>query len=191
MKETDGKLQLDSDHMYYYQIQTQLFVCDVEYCDFCVCTFADGESTVHIERIHKNHQFWTNCVEMAKCFFRTCLLPELMGSWFTRPLAVDCSEVHSAQATEHSQTDVVDTAVHQQSDTQLDSPPTYCYCRGPEFGRMLACDNKDCVIEWFHIECLKLKVKLIPKGKWYCPDCRKNPKFCRGSKGKSKAKKQL
>lgn len=202
LKETDGKLQLDSDHMYYYQIQTQLFICDVEYCDFCVCTFADtaGESAIHIERIHKNSQFWINCVETAKSFFRTCLLPELMGSWYTRPVAVDSSNGQSAQATEHSQTDVTDTAVHQQSNSQLDySPlhdltnenqplPTYCYCRGPEFGKMLACDNKDCVIEWFHIECLKLKVNMIPKGKWYCPDCRKNPKFCRGNKGKSKAK---
>lgn len=120
---------------------------------------------MHIERIHKNYQFWTNCIETAKSIFRTCLLPELMGSWFTRPLAVDSSEGHNAQATEHS----IDTAVHRQSDSQLDSLPSHdlgnesqplptcCYCRGPEFGRMLACDNKDCVIEWFHIECLKLR----------------------------------
>lgn len=39
LKETDGKLHLDIDHMYYYQFQTQLFVCDVEYCNFCVCTY--------------------------------------------------------------------------------------------------------------------------------------------------------
>ena len=99
--------------MYYYQIQTQLFVCDVEHCDFCVCTFADsgGESAMHIECIHKNCQFWTNCVETAKTYFRTCLLPELMGSWFTRPLVP--SEGHSAKAT-----DVTDTAVHQASDSQ-------------------------------------------------------------------------
>ena len=55
LKETDGKLHLDTDHMYYYQVQTQLFVCNVEYYDFCICTFADsgGESAMHIERIHK------------------------------------------------------------------------------------------------------------------------------------------
>ena len=116
-----------------------------------------------------------------------------MGSWLTRPFVVDSSEGHSAQASEglNSQTDIRDTAVCQASDSQLDTPPTYCYCGGPEFGRMLACDNKDCSIEWFHIECLELEESMIPKGKWYCPDCKKNPKFCRGSKGKGKAKKKL
>ena len=94
LKEADGKLQLDNDHMYYYQIQTQLFVCDVKYCDFCVCTFADtaGESAMHIERIHNNSQIWINCVETAKSFFRTCLLPELMGSWYTHSVVVDSSK---------------------------------------------------------------------------------------------------
>ena len=158
---------MDTDHTYYYQIQTQLFVCDVEYCDFCVCIFAEsgGESAMHIECIHKNYEFWTNCVEKAKWFFRTCVLPELMGSWLTCPFVVDSSEGHSAQAPEGS-------AICQASNSQLD------YCGGPEFGRMLACDNKDCFIEWFHIECLELEEGMIPKGKWYCPDCKKNPKFC-------------
>ena len=118
-----------------------------------------GESAMHIERIHKNSEFWNNCVEKANWFFRTCFLPELMGSWLTRPFVVDSSEGHSAQASEglNSQTDIRDTAVCQSSNSQLDTPPTYCYCGGPEFGRMLACDNKDCSIEWFHIECLELE----------------------------------
>lgn len=193
LKEINGKLHLDMDHMYYYQIQTQLFVCDVEYCDFCVCTFADsgGESAMHIDRIHKNHEFWNNCVNKANWFFRTCLLPELMGSWLTRPFVVESSEGHTSQASEglNSQNKIGDTC--QASDSQFDTLPTYCYCGGPEFGRMLACDNKDCLIEWFHIECLELEESMIPKGKWYCPDCKKNPKFCQGNKGKSKAKRKL
>lgn len=35
---------------------------------------------------------------------------------------------------------------------------------------MIGCDNEKCEIEWFHFECVDLKVK--PKGKWYCPQCR-------------------
>ena len=31
-------LHLDHSHAYYYQIQAQLFVCDVQHCDFCVFT---------------------------------------------------------------------------------------------------------------------------------------------------------
>ena len=151
LKETDGKLHLDTDHTYYYKIQIQLFVCDAEYCDFCVCTFAEpgGESAMHIERIHKAVNSGQT-VEKAKWLFRTCLLPEPMGSWLTHPFVVDSSEVHSAQAHE-------DSAVCQGSNSQLDTLPTYSYCGDPEFGRMLACDNKDCLIEWFHIECIKLE----------------------------------
>lgn len=49
----------------------------------------------------------------------------------------------------------------------------YCYCRCPydEVSEMIACDGEDCRIEWFHFECVDIMVP--PKGKWYCPDCRK------------------
>ncbi|XP_029161570.1 uncharacterized protein LOC114933253 [Nylanderia fulva] len=49
----------------------------------------------------------------------------------------------------------------------------YCYCRCPydEVSEMIACDGEDCRIEWFHFECVGIMVP--PKGKWYCPDCRK------------------
>lgn len=47
--------------------------------------------------------------------------------------------------------------------------PTYCFCRQVSFGDMIGCDNDECLIEWFHFECLGITV--LPKGKWYCPDC--------------------
>eukprot|EP00899_Mesostigma_viride_P012083 jgi/Mesvir1/20876/Mv07955-RA.2 len=49
--------------------------------------------------------------------------------------------------------------------------PTYCYCNRVYFGEMIACDNPDCIIEWFHFECVGLTTEQRPKGKWYCPDC--------------------
>lgn len=60
----------------------------------------------------------------------------------------------------------------------------YCYCRCPydEVSEMIACDGDDCRIEWFHFECVGIMVP--PKGKWYCPDCRKkhgivqNDEYC-------------
>ena len=36
LSEVDGQISLDHCHAYYYQVQTQIFVCDVEYCDLCV-----------------------------------------------------------------------------------------------------------------------------------------------------------
>jgi len=47
--------------------------------------------------------------------------------------------------------------------------PTYCVCSQVSYGQMIACDNPECPIEWFHIGCMGLSS--IPKGKWYCPKC--------------------
>nr|KJB28065.1 hypothetical protein B456_005G039000 [Gossypium raimondii] len=57
---------------------------------------------------------------------------------------------------------------------ELDLPvdpnePTYCLCNQVSYGEMVACDNPNCKIEWFHFGCVGLKEQ--PKGKWYCPDC--------------------
>lgn len=46
----------------------------------------------------------------------------------------------------------------------------YCYCQMISDGEMIACDNKNCKIEWFHIQCLGLKK--VPKGTWYCEECK-------------------
>ena len=74
-KDADGILHLDPDHAYYCQVQTQLFVCDLNYCDFCVATFADSgvESAMHVEHVYRNPSLWSQCVEHAsspfKCMF--------------------------------------------------------------------------------------------------------------------------
>ncbi len=53
--------------------------------------------------------------------------------------------------------------------------PLYCLCRQFAYGDMIACDNEDCEIEWFHMPCVKLKS--TPKGgHWLCPVCAKKSK---------------
>ncbi|XAR48889.1 hypothetical protein NMG60_11031865 [Bertholletia excelsa] len=47
--------------------------------------------------------------------------------------------------------------------------PTYCFCNQVSYGEMVACDNPDCKIEWFHYGCVGLREQ--PKGKWYCSEC--------------------
>lgn len=69
-------------------------------------------------------------------------------------------------------------------DMPLDpNEPKYCTCHQVSFGEMIACDNKECPIEWFHFACVDLKSK--PKGKWYCPEC-----FNINKKGKHRLKRQ-
>ena len=81
-----GSIHLDKKHAYYYQVQTQIFVCEVAYCDFCICTFPESGPSMHIERIYPDPEFWHVCVSKAEHFFKVCILPELVGKWYTRPI---------------------------------------------------------------------------------------------------------
>jgi hypothetical protein len=48
-------------------------------------------------------------------------------------------------------------------DIEIDADePTYCYCNGVSYGEMVACDADGCAKEWFHLDCVGLKV--APKG---------------------------
>jgi len=47
--------------------------------------------------------------------------------------------------------------------------PRYCLCNQVSYGDMVACDNPDCLLEWFHYACVDITAP--PKGKWYCPRC--------------------
>jgi hypothetical protein len=49
----------------------------------------------------------------------------------------------------------------------------YCLCKQRSYGEMIGCDNeRDCPIEWFHLDCVSLTPQTRPKGKWFCPKCR-------------------
>jgi inhibitor of growth protein 3 len=71
----------------------------------------------------------------------------------------------------------------------------YCYCNGPSYGEMVACDRKKCEREWyvhplyltdcrFHLECAGLAAP--PKGEWFCKDCKKIMERERRSGGTNK-----
>ena len=40
----------------------------------------------------------------------------------------------------------------------------YCICHKPESGRMIACDNPNCSIKWFHHG--RVGIKRSPRCKW-------------------------
>lgn len=47
--------------------------------------------------------------------------------------------------------------------------PVYCICNRVAFGEMIACDNEDCPIEWYHYPCVNLTRK--PRNSWICHLC--------------------
>lgn len=102
------------------------------------------------------------------------------------------SEAEAKQSSSDSSDSDSDKDEQSDADSDSDAPPIsqteantvgdssqqknenlYCYCQCPydEVSEMIACDGKDCQIEWFHFECVGIMVP--PKGKWFCPDCRK------------------
>lgn len=44
--------------------------------------------------------------------------------------------------------------------------PLYCFCNGPSFGRMVACEYEKCPHQWFHFKCVGLVTE--PEGNWFC-----------------------
>ena len=61
----DGdKIKLDRSHAYYYQIQAQLFILQVDYCDFIVW----NKNDIFIERILPDVEFWDSVIPKAESF---------------------------------------------------------------------------------------------------------------------------
>ncbi len=202
--DSNDNLHLDHKHAYYYQVQTQIFVCDATYCDFVVCTFPNTQQdpSMHVERVYPSDNFWLECEKKASEFFQICILPEILGHWYTRPPVANnngtnagisssvpstsdfpldetagiLSSVPSTSDFPLDETAGILSSVPSTSDFPLDETALYCYCKKPDDGlQMIACDNQACAIEWFHTSCLK--IKSVPKGKWYCPTCRTLPEF--------------
>ena len=126
-KGDDGSLHLKHNHAYYYQCQLQLYATQRLYCDFVIWT----ESGLHIERITEDETFLNNIIPRAERFFKLCVLPELLGKWFTRS--------HSRQ---------VPCDISDNTETEEDSG-MWCYCRESKGGDMICCENKSCSVKWF------------------------------------------
>ena len=136
VRSDDNELHLSQEHDYYYQVQGQLAVCNVDYCDF-VCWTPLG---IHCERICPDPAFFFDTVKPAlDRFFISVMLPRLLTG----------KECHVS----------IKGPVE---------PRSYCWCEGEEEGRMVACDNDSCPMEWFHFNCVGLTRK--PRGRWFCSE---------------------
>ncbi|KAG0435465.1 hypothetical protein HPB47_018463 [Ixodes persulcatus] len=139
LERVDGRLSLKRDHMYFFQVQTQMAVCNVAYCDFVMWTVKD----IHIERVLRDETFWSQVLPRGTRLFVSAILPELLSRYFTRSTAPE--------------------------EDQGSEPSSFCFCRGPDSGKMVACDAKDCKFKWFHFTCLGL-TRASKKKHWYCSD---------------------
>ena len=126
-KDSTGSFKLKEAHQYYYQCQQQIFTSKKWYCDFVVCAFDhDGRAELVQQRIFPDTDHWTEVVPKLTNFWRTCVLPEVLGRWYTRRHDVK----HPPEAN------------------------SICYCRTVTTENTVCCSNPDCVIGQFHYTCL-------------------------------------
>lgn len=55
------------------------FIVDAEYCDFVVWNCND----IFVERILPDFELWDDVIPKVECFFRNCILPEILGQQVT------------------------------------------------------------------------------------------------------------
>ena len=158
IKGSDDMLKLDTKHMYYYQVQTQLGVCQIESGYFVVWT----EKDLHIEQIMFDNNMWKEICVKSRHIFATAILPELVGKFYSR---LSFSQPLSS----------VENNVKPKVKSRENTEELWCFCAQVESGSMICCDNEECPIQWYHYLCLG--ISCAPRGKWYCPDCRKLSKF--------------
>ena len=142
----DESVLLSKKHDYYIQIQGQMAICNREYCDF-VCWTPKG---MHVERISFDPSVFHKIKPSLDRFFLSFVLPELLTHSVKGSVADGVTDKENTPGSVHAST-----------------PEVYCLCRQGEHGRMVACDNPNCTIEWYHYKCVGITKK--PKGKWYCP----------------------
>ena len=158
IERVDDELELKVDDKFMYQVQTQMAVCSVSYCDLVLWT----PKSMFINRVSADPEIAKEIVLKSENFFYACVLPELVGKLYSRP--------------QPEVTSVLNVVF----ETELPSSPTassqtrdelFCVCQKP-FDEMLdyiGCDNESCVYKWWHFSCAN--ISHVPEGDWVCPLC--------------------
>ena len=74
-KDENDTVKLKPCHNYYYQIQGQLAILNLEWCDFIIWTNKD----LHVERVKADHEFWQlQCLPKLQSYYYNVMLPEIV-----------------------------------------------------------------------------------------------------------------
>jgi len=130
LKDNDSTLELDTSHAYYYQVQFQLGISEVEKCYFVVWS----SESMHVEKIAANMSFFQENLVQANKLIEKDVLLEIIGCWYTKlrkDTTVDGEIVHPF--------------VSDVEATVNDDEAMYCYCKGKDDGSKMICyENDDC-----------------------------------------------
>ncbi|XP_047143880.1 uncharacterized protein LOC124817620 isoform X2 [Hydra vulgaris] len=153
---TDGKYFLQKQHTYFFQVQLEMRVTGVSYCDFMVWT----PSEFIVLRIEPDISFMESVFNKCDVFWNRFILRELV----TR-------EVESGMKLPSSTL----------TETINNDDNVFCICKSKSSENddtMVGCDSCD---NWFHLKCISLKS--VPRSSvWYCNSCKNKKKSAHKNK---------
>lgn len=76
----DGKLRLKSSHQYYYQVQAQMGIYQIDNADFVIWTQKD----ISVERVPFNIEFWKDMTIKLERFYKKAMLKEILTDRIAR-----------------------------------------------------------------------------------------------------------
>lgn len=165
----DNTFQLKQGHRYYTQVQTQIFVTESKYCAFVVWTQKD----LVVVRVMPDVKFWESCLQKAQEFFLKVSLPELICHHYTQDASTpEPSRVMAVKSCNTLTVPQVKGQKRARKRTTENKENMWCVCQGPEgLDDMVACDNKNCATEWFHLSCVGLDATTAAGDSWFCDAC--------------------
>ena len=146
LEKVNSKFRMKRNHQFYFQVQQQLNITKLKYCDFVVFAFnANNQPVFYHERIYPDCALWQSVQPKLTKFWRICILPEVLGRWYTRKCHMPSLMQVPAACNDNS----------------------ICYCRKATEEETITCSNPKCSLIKFHLSCLGISDQ-VPK-MWYCP----------------------
>lgn len=71
---------IEETHEFFYQIQLQIHLVELEYCDFIIWS----PNEILPLRIYPDIDFWNEAFEKASTFHKSVVMPELLGKFYTK-----------------------------------------------------------------------------------------------------------
>ena len=126
----------------------------VSFGDLVVYTLKE----IHVnEMIPYDKQLTEDGIEKSKHFFLSRVLPKILTGMLGSSLRHKSGNNEGDEPNEPNE----------DNEQEL-----FCLCNQPEYGKMIACENVGCDIVWFYYACVNVKRK--PRGRWFCPDCKRD-----------------
>ena len=88
--ENNGKIKLSSSHSYYYQIQTQMYVTNLPWCDFVLWTPVQDP---FVQRVYYCKSFMERAISKAHSFYFNIFLPSIVSYFIISQNISQSSEV--------------------------------------------------------------------------------------------------